>query len=404
MRRLLVFLSLLAGFVPQACAQTAAPFAKGADVSWVTQMEQSGYRFYTETGTQQDLFQVLQGYELNTIRLRVWVNPAGGWNGPADVLAKAQRAHALGYRLLLDFHYSDDFADPGKQTKPTAWAAYPFPQLLTAVYDHTFTTLELLKNNGITPEWVQVGNETNDGMLWPDGKASTNMAQFAQLFDRGYAAVKASNPAIKVIAHVSNGFNVNTSRYIFGGLVANNARFDVMGLSLYPSITDWPTLTAQCQANMNDLVVRYPGKEVMVVETGMPADAPIPTQQMLLDLQAKTQAVPGNKGLGVLYWEPQAYNWMNYALAAWNNAGRPTAALRAFRNVPLATRSAADKALAVAVYPNPAPAAATLAYTVPSPLPWPYTTRWASACAPSRRARPAIRNWCSTGCRPACIC
>jgi arabinogalactan endo-1,4-beta-galactosidase len=367
MRRLLVFLSLLAGFVPQACAQTAAPFAKGADVSWVTQMEQSGYRFYTETGTQQDLFQVLQGYELNTIRLRVWVNPAGGWNGPADVLAKAQRAHALGYRLLLDFHYSDDFADPGKQTKPTAWAAYPFPQLLTAVYDHTFTTLELLKNNGITPEWVQVGNETNDGMLWPDGKASTNMAQFAQLFDRGYAAVKASNPAIKVIAHVSNGFNVNTSRYIFGGLVANNARFDVMGLSLYPSITDWPTLTAQCQANMNDLVVRYPGKEVMVVETGMPADAPIPTQQMLLDLQAKTQAVPGNKGLGVLYWEPQAYNWMNYALAAWNNAGRPTAALRAFRNVPLATSSAADKALAVAVYPNPAPAAATLAYTVPGP-------------------------------------
>ncbi|GAA4031040.1 hypothetical protein GCM10022409_14090 [Hymenobacter glaciei] len=329
-----MLLSLLAGLVPHANAQTTAPFAKGADVSWVTQMEQSNYRFYTEGGTPQDLFQLLKGYDMNTVRLRVWVNPAGGWNSPADVLAKAMRAQALGYRVMIDFHYSDEFADPGRQNKPAAWAAYPFPQLLTAVYDHTFTTLELLKNNGITPKWVQVGNETNDGMLWPEGKASVNMAQFAQLFDRGYAAVKASNQSIKVIAHVSNGFNVNTSRYIFGGLTNNGARFDVMGLSLYPSITDWPTLTAQCQANMNDLVVRYPGKEVMVVETGMPTDATIPTQQMLLDLQAKTQAVPGNKGLGVLYWEPQAYNWMGYNLGAWTNAGRPTTALRAFRNVP----------------------------------------------------------------------
>ena len=334
MNRLLLFLSLLVAFAPQARAQTAAPFAKGADVSWVTQMEQSGYRFYNEAGTQQDLFPLLKGYDLNTIRLRVWVNPAGGWNSPADVLAKAIRAQAQGYRIMIDFHYSDEFADPGRQNKPAAWAAYSFPQLLTAVYDHTASVLQSLKNNGITPEWVQVGNETNDGMLWPEGRASTNMAQFAQLFDRGYAAVKAISPTTKVIAHVSNGFNVNTSRYIFGGLTNNGARFDVMGLSLYPSITDWPTLTAQCQANMNDLVVRYPGKEVMVVETGMPADAPIPTQQMLLDLQAKTQAVPGNKGLGVLYWEPQAYNWMGYALGAWNTAGRPTAALRAFRNVP----------------------------------------------------------------------
>ena len=342
MQRLLLLLCLLAGFAPRTRAQTTAPFAKGADVSWVTQMEQSNYRFYAEGGTQQDLFQLLKGYDMNTIRLRVWVNPAGGWNSPADVLAKALRAQALGYRILIDFHYSDEFADPGRQNKPAAWAAYTFPQLLTAVYDHTFNTLELLKNNGITPEWVQVGNETNDGMLWPDGKASTNMAQFAQLFDRGYAAVKASNPAIKVIAHVANGFDVNNSRFIFGGLTNNGARFDVMGLSLYPGISDWPTLTAQCQANMNDLVVRYPGKEVMVVETGLSADAPIPAQQMLLDLMAKTQAVPGNKGLGVLYWEPQAYNWMSYGLGAWASNGRPTAALRAFRNVPPATGRVAN--------------------------------------------------------------
>ena len=330
---LLLTLGLLPDTAPRAAAQTA-PFAKGADVSWITQMEQANYRFYNEGGTQQDLFQLLHDHDLNTIRLRVWVNPAGGWSGKNDVIAKAIRARNLGFRLLIDFHYSDSFADPGQQPKPAAWAGHSFAQLLTDVYRHTYDVLDSLKDNNIVPEWVQVGNETNDGMLWPEGRASTNMASFAQLVDQGYAAVKAVNPTSKVIVHCSNGFNNGLFRYLFDGLTANNARFDVIGLSLYPGSSNWPTLTAQCQANMNDLVARYPGKEVMVVETGMPADAPLPTQQMLLDLMAKVRAVPGNKGLGVLYWEPQAYNWMNYGLGLWNTTGQPTAALSAFLNTP----------------------------------------------------------------------
>ena len=334
MKRILLFLSLMTGLMPSTSAQTAAPFAKGADVSWVTQMELSGYRFYNEVGTQQDLFQLLHDHDMNTIRLRVWVNPAGGWNGTADVVAKAVRAHALGFRVMIDFHYSDTFADPGRQTKPAAWASYTFPQLLTAVYNHTYAVLDALKTNNVTPEWVQVGNETNDGMLWPDGRASTNMTGFAQLVDQGYAAVKAASPTTKVIVHVSNGYNSGTSRFIFDGLTNNGARFDVMGLSLYPTAGNWPTLTAQCQTNMNDLVVRYPGKEVMVVETGMPANVPIPTQQMLLDLMARTRTVPGGKGLGVLYWEPQAYSWMGYGLSMWASTGQPTLAISAFLNNP----------------------------------------------------------------------
>ncbi|MCC3152082.1 glycosyl hydrolase 53 family protein [Hymenobacter sp. BT770] len=331
---LLLTIGVLLGLANRAAAQTAAPFAKGADVSWVTEMEQANYRFYNEAGVPQDLFQLLHDHDMNTIRLRVWVNPAGGWNGKNDVVAKAIRAHNLGFRIMIDFHYSDSWADPGKQTKPAAWSAYTFPQLLTAVYDHTYDVLNTLKQNNIVPEWVQVGNETNDGMLWPEGRASTNMANFAQLVDRGYAAVKAVNPTSKVIVHVSNGFNNGLFRYLFDGLVANGARFDVIGMSLYPTAANWPTLTAQCQTNMNDMVTRYPGKEVMVVETGMPADAPIPTQQMLLDLMAKVRAVPGGKGLGVLYWEPQAYNWMGYGLGTWNTNGQPTAALAAFLNTP----------------------------------------------------------------------
>ena len=181
----LLVLYLLSGLGYHAAAQTPAPFSKGADVSWVTQMEQSNYRFYNEAGTPQDLFQLLHDHDLNTIRLRVWVNPAGGWNGTTDVVAKAIRAHNLGFRIMIDFHYSDSWADPGQQTKPVAWANHSFSQLLTDVYDHTYAALNTLKSNNITPEWVQVGNETNDGMLWPEGRASSHMASFAQLVDQG---------------------------------------------------------------------------------------------------------------------------------------------------------------------------------------------------------------------------
>ncbi|WP_072008706.1 glycosyl hydrolase 53 family protein [Hymenobacter sp. IS2118] len=340
MKHLLLFallLGLLLGLAKRAQAQTPAPFAKGADVSWVTQMEQANYRFYNPAGTEQDLFQLLRDYDLNTIRLRVWVNPAGGWNGKNDVIAKAIRARNLGFRVMIDFHYSDEFADPGRQNKPVAWQNFTFPQLKTAVYDHTVDVLSSLKSNNVVPEWVQVGNETPDGLLWPDGRISTNAHNFAELVDQGYAAVKAVNPTTKVIVHVDNGFDNARSRYMVDALTQNGGRFDVIGLSLYPTVTNWPTLTAQCLANMNDLVARYPGKEVMVVETGMPANAPIPTQQMLLDLMAKVRAVPGNKGLGVLYWEPQAYNWMSYGLSMWNTTGRPTVAIDAFLDTPPTT-------------------------------------------------------------------
>ncbi len=336
--RLLFFaaLAVALGLAQPARAQTAPAFAKGADISWVTQMEASNYKFYNAAGTQEDLFQLLRDdYNLNTIRLRVWVNPANGWSGKADVLAKAVRAHNLGLRLLVDFHYSDGFADPGKQTKPAAWQSYTVAQLKQTIYDHTTDILTTLKANGITPEWVQVGNETNDGMLWPEGRLSTGgAANFAQFVEQGYQAVKAVSPTTKVIVHIANGFSNSSSRYVLDALQANGAHWDVTGLSLYPSITDWPALTAQCLANMNDLVARYPSTEVMVVETGMPAAYPVPARQMLLDLIAKAKAVAGGKGLGVLYWEPQAYNWQGYTLGAWGTDGRPTAAMDAFLNAP----------------------------------------------------------------------
>ncbi|WP_206680671.1 glycosyl hydrolase 53 family protein [Hymenobacter polaris] len=334
---LLLALGMLAGRLPVA-AQTAPAFAKGADISWITELEANNYQFINKAGAQQDLFQLLQGdYGLNTIRLRVWVNPTGGYNGAADVLAKAKRAQALGYRLLIDFHYSDTFADPAHQTKPAAWQSYTVAQLKQAVYDHTSSVLTLLKTNGITPEWVQVGNETNDGMLWPEGRLTVNgFANFAAFVDQGYAAVKAVSPTSKVIAHFANGQDNGAFRYYFDGLQANGARWDVVGLSLYPDAATWPTYTAQAQANMNDMVSRYPGKQVLVVEVGMPAYVPLATREFLYDIIAKTQAVPGNAGLGVLYWEPEAYNWQGYTLGAWGTDGRATAGLDGFLPRPAA--------------------------------------------------------------------
>jgi arabinogalactan endo-1,4-beta-galactosidase len=309
-------------------------FAKGADISWVTEMESAGKKFFTAAGTETDCFALMKSVGMNTIRLRVWVNPSPAWNNTADVVAKAIRAKAQSLRIMIDFHYSDTWADPGHQTKPAAWSAMSFTDLKAALAAHTTDVLTQLKNAGVTPEWVQVGNETNDGMLWPDGKASTNMANYAQLVTAGYEAVKAVFASAKVIAHVSNGWDNALFRWNIGGLITNGAKFDVIGMSLYPSYVaaGWSSANQQCLTNINDMISRY-NKEVMVVEVGMPWDNAAESKSFLADLITKVKSVAGNKGLGVLYWEPQCYGgWKGYTLGAFDNSGKATVAMDAFAN------------------------------------------------------------------------
>jgi len=306
-------------------------FAKGADVSWVTQMEASGYKFYDKNGNQQDLFALMKSLGFNSIRLRAWVNPTDGWCNTADLVKKAVRAKNAGMKILIDFHYSDSWADPGKQNKPAAWANLSTASLITVLGAYTIGVMDTLKLNGITPNWVQVGNETNDGMLWEDGRASKNMATFAALINSGYNAVKSVSPSTKVIVHISNGFDNSLFEWIFDGLKANGAKWDIIGMSLYPSTTNYTTLDAQCLANMNDMVTRY-GTPVMVVEVGMEADQPATTQSFLTDILSKVKSVNNKQGLGVFYWEPEAYNWQGYGLGAFDNTGKPTIALDAFAN------------------------------------------------------------------------
>jgi arabinogalactan endo-1,4-beta-galactosidase len=232
---------------------------------------------------------------------------------------------------MIDFHYSDSWADPGKQPKPAAWAALDFATLTTTLHDYTVSTMNTLKTNGITPDYVQVGNENDDGMLWEDGRASTHMANFAALIKAGYTAVKSVSTTTKVIVHISNGFNNSLFRYIFDGLKTNGAQWDIIGMSLYPSVSNWQTLDIQCLANINDIVSRY-STPVMLVEVGMQASDPTNSRAFLSDIITKVNSVASGNGLGVLYWEPEAYNWQGYGLGAFDNTGKPTIALDAFGN------------------------------------------------------------------------
>jgi arabinogalactan endo-1,4-beta-galactosidase len=248
------------------------------------------------------------------------------------VLAKAQRVKAAGMKLMIDFHYSDNWADPGKQTKPAAWAAYTVDQLATAIADHTRNSLIILRDAGITPEWVQVGNETSNGMLWDEGKAENNMKNYARFVTSGYDAVKEIFPTALVIVHLDNCYDNALYQWNIGGLKDNGAKFDVIGASAYPTYrTDstWQTTNTQCLANLNDLVDRFK-VPVMIAEVGAPWDH-ADAKAIIADVIAKVRSVKNNQGIGVFYWEPEAYgNWKGYSLGAFDNTGKPTSTLDAF--------------------------------------------------------------------------
>ena len=311
-------------------------FTRGADVSWLSEMEQSGRKWRDSTGVQKDLLDILDDYCINAIRLRVWVNPIDGWCGKQDVVTKAQRAYSKGYKIMIDFHYSDSWADPGQQTKPTAWSAYSVNQLNQAVYDHTTNVLNALKTVNVVPDWVQVGNETNNGMLWPEGKASTNMANYATFINKGYDAVKTIFPNTKVVVHIANAFDNALFKWNIGGLIANGAKFDVIGMSMYPdSATGWTTYANQAYSNMQDMVSRY-NKEIIVSEIGLETSAPSEGRKFVEKVIQNLQSLSGSKGLGVFWWEPEAYEWKNYGKVAWygnygNNQYQATDAMNGFK-------------------------------------------------------------------------
>ena len=250
---------------------------------------------------------------------------------PAETAVMAARAKAKGLEVMIDFHYSDTWADPGHQAKPATWAAVPFAALKDSVYTHTYQTIQLLKQAGVTPKWVQIGNEIPSGMLWPDGHIN-NPLQLAQLINSGNQAVKDIDTAIQTIVHIDQGNDNGRFRWFYDLMQQNGAQFDIIGASYYPHWlgTDYTVTISDLGDNLNDMVARY-NKPVMIVEVGGDYWQVENSKDLLIATIGAVKDVPQNKGLGVFYWEPQgAKPWSGYQLNCWQDNGRPSPALDAF--------------------------------------------------------------------------
>ena len=350
MRRILIIASLCS-FVLSAPAQTS-DFARGADISWCTEMEADGRVFRNSEGSETDIFALMKQIGMTAIRLRVWVNPTkygyGAWCDKADVLAKAKRAHAQGLDLMIDFHYSDFFADPGNQRIPLDWQEHSLEQMKSDVANHTKDVLQTLKNEGIEPRWVQVGNETNGGMLWNVGNIDWNKsgnaryANYVVLSNAGYDAVKEVLPQAQVIIHLGGTENAGWWSQDFK---TAGGKFDMIGLSHYPTTAEWNSASSTAtHSNVNaakcvqEAIEKF-GVPVMICETGFESWQPEKASEVMHDLMTRMKAI--SQCAGVFYWEPEvdgvwkpAYysklGWGAYGMGAFTTDGRPTAALDAF--------------------------------------------------------------------------
>ncbi|MCX5409253.1 arabinogalactan endo-1,4-beta-galactosidase [Streptomyces sp. NBC_00335] len=308
---------------------------KGVDVSSLEKSEDLGGVYRTSGGTAGDALTILKSAGANYGRLKVWVNPADGYNDKAHVLAAARRIKAQGMKLLVDFHYSDIWADPGAQTKPAAWSGHSYAQLTTDVYQHTYDVLNALKAQGTTADLVQIGNETNTSMLWPEG-STDNWQQLAGLLKSGASAAKAVSSSTQVALHLAHGGDNSLYRWWFDNAAAQGVSYDVIALSFYGY---WHGALSSLQANLDDISSRY-GKKVLVVETAYPfrldsedsheniidttaelvTGYPASTtgqSAWLRDVMNIVEAVPNARGLGVVYWEPA---WTAVAGNGWDPA------------------------------------------------------------------------------------
>ena len=317
----------------------AQAFVRGADISWVTEMESRGYKFYSRDGKQTECTELFQELGFNAVRYRVWVNPADGWCNKEDVLVKAKRASSLGMKIMIDFHYSDWWADPGKQNVPAAWKGLDVSGMAAALASHTEEVLSLLKQSGIDVAWVQVGNEVTNGMLWESGRVKDQEARnFVKYFNAGSAAVKSVYPNAKVILHIDGGERTQTIQWFFDLMQKAGASYDIIGFSLYPSYwdssisayPDWRPKTEQFVSNLSMTHTMY-SKPIMLCEFGMPASEPEASRDALQYIIDNIDGYPWF--LGIFLWEPESEHSRNgYDYGAFAG-GRPTVALEPFKTL-----------------------------------------------------------------------
>ncbi|RWT28119.1 arabinogalactan endo-beta-1,4-galactanase [Enterobacter cloacae] len=315
-----------------------ADFIKGADISTLLEAEQHGAKFYNQNGQQQDAIAILKANGVNYVRLRLWVDPqdasgktyGGGSNNLENTIALAKRVKAQGLKLLLDFHYSDFWTDPGKQFKPKAWEKMDYPQLKTAIQDYTRDTIARFKKEGVLPDIVQIGNEINGGMLWPEGKSwgqgGGEFDRLAGLLNAAISGLKENltgGEQVKIMLHLAEGTKNDTFRWWFDEIAKRGVPFDIIGLSMY---TYWNGPISALKANMDDISRRY-NKDVIVVEAAYgytldncdnaensfqakeEKDGGYPgtvqgQYDYIHDLMQSVIDVPDHRGKGIFYWEP----------------------------------------------------------------------------------------------------
>jgi len=240
----------------------------GADISFLPELEAKGIKF-TDKGVQKDPIVILKDHGFNYVRLRIFNEPANadgyspskGFCDLSHTLQMAKRVKAAGMKLLLDFHYSDYWADPGKQYKPQAWKALSFVEMKKALYDFTYNVMDSLRLQNTLPNMVQVGNEINHGMVWPEGDIQ-HPDSLAQLIRAGTAAVKQVAPNTVMLIHVALGGQNTESVFFIDQMLKRKVHFDVIGLSYYPR---WHGTVDDLKDNIKDLIKRYK-KYVCVVE------------------------------------------------------------------------------------------------------------------------------------------
>jgi len=313
------------------------PYAKGADLGWITEMEDKGYSFYDASGNEMECTALFKSLGFNSIRHRVWVNPTEKYCGKQDLIEKCSRVQNLGMNLMIDFHFSDWWADPQKQNKPELWKSYDVQGLCDAIEDHVKDVLGSLKDNGIDITWIQIGNEVTNGILWETCRVSGNNANnFILCFRAGAKAAKEIYPDAKIVLHIDNAWSLSTLKWFLDLMESYSLEYDVIGLSLYPSYwddnikgyPDWQQKTKQAVSNLSVLYQTY-GKEVMMVEFGMPVSKPQESKDALQYILDKTKGLEWFSG--IFLWEPESEpDKNNYSYGAFSN-GKATIALDPFK-------------------------------------------------------------------------
>lgn len=298
------------------CAHAnAEDYAIGADVSFLRQAEQQGAVF-KENGVAAPGLEILKRHGYNWVRLRLFHTPSDLPNSLDYTIALAKDAKKLGYKFLLDYHYADGWADPGKQPIPAAWQAKSHAELVKAVFEYTKDTIIAFRDAGVLPDMVQIGNEISNGMLWPDGKLPQNWDQLADLVYAGINGVDAgrgNGRRPKIMIHIDKGGDAAATKWFFDKLNSYEIPYDIIGQSYYPW---WHGSVKDLRQNLAFMANQY-HKDVIVVEAAYnwqpgnyinkPApfpETPAGQKAFLEEVNRAVMATPGGHGKGIFWWEP----------------------------------------------------------------------------------------------------